>query len=100
MHTRALVLAIDAGGRSIISVHAKVTYDLLASGACTLAEEQSPFLNFGEDALDPAAPPELDVIPHKAATDLIIMASAHAPKGRPTSRMTASIEVGKVRRRF
>ena len=100
MHTRALMLAMDARGRAIISVHAKLTYDLLPSGECVLAEQQSPFLNHAGQRLDQNAPAELDVIPHKAATDLIVMASAHAPHGRPTTRMTASIECGRWRRRF
>jgi len=99
--TRALLLACDAAGRAIVSVHAKITYDLLPSGRCVLAERQSPFLNFGGgDELDENMPTEMDVIPHKAATDLIVMASAHAPRGRPTSRMTAAIQCGSMRRRF
>jgi hypothetical protein len=100
---RAYVLAGDATGRAIVSVHAKLTYRLLPSGACVLAEQQAPFLHLDDpqrDGLDPSAPPESDIIPHKAATDLIVMASAHAPRGARTTRMVASLTCGKIRRRF
>src|SRR4029079_280728 len=45
MQTRAFVLSADANGRAIVSVHVKLTYRLLPSGACALAEEQGPLLD-------------------------------------------------------
>jgi hypothetical protein len=103
---RAVLLAADANGRQIVSIHAKLTYKLLPSGACELAEDQTAFLNLEHDPAKPDTEddarffPESDIIPFKAATDLIVMASAHAPGGRPTARMTAGIECGPLRRDF
>lgn len=98
--TRAVLLAADAAGRRIVSIHAKLTYRLQLSGACVLADQQAAFLELGEDQGEETALPELDILPHKAATDLIIMASAHAPRGKRAARLTASIECGDVGRRM
>jgi hypothetical protein len=100
MLTSAVVLAADAIGRQIVSIHAKVTYRLLPSGACELAAEQAALLNVEGDRLAEGLPPESDVIPYKAATDLIVMASAHAPRGRPVARLSASIDCGELHRGF
>jgi len=103
---RAVLLASDANGRQIISVHAKITYRLLPSGACVRADEQSSFLNMDgapqaaeEDVPDDEMMPETDIIPHKAATDLIVMASAQPARGqRACTRLVASIACGGWRR--
>ncbi len=108
---QAYLLATDGTGRQIVSVHVKLTYRLLPTGQCQLAEPE-PFLNLrpppdADEADDPDADtdaeadfPESDIIPHKLATDLIVIASAHAPAGKPVRRMTASIECGAFKRRF
>ena len=98
--TRAVLLAADAAGRQIVSLHAKITYRLQLSGACVLAEEQASFLELGEDQGAQSALPELDILPSKAGTDLIIMASAYAPRGKRATRLTASVECGAVGRRM
>src|SRR5262245_18613 len=98
--TRAVLLAADANGRDIVSIHAKLTYKLLPSGECELSETQVPFLNMAGDDRDDRAPAELDVIPFKAGTDLIVMANAYAPRGRRIARMTASIACGEFSRHF
>jgi hypothetical protein len=101
---RGVILGADANRRQIISVHAKLTYRLLPSGACKLAEEQAPFLNLADDRLEERAPEDVllesDVIPHKAGTDLIVMASAQPPRGQKVARMLAGIECGTFRRQF
>lgn len=95
-------LGSDPDGNPVVSIHVKRTYVLPPSGVCVLAEEQQPFLN-GPDSVAaeeqdgaPAAelPPESDVLPFKRTTDLIVMASAHAPDPGRSTEMIASIEVG------
>ncbi|HEY0134347.1 MAG TPA: DUF2169 domain-containing protein [Nannocystis sp.] len=98
--TETVMLAADAQQRQIVSVHAKRTYRLLASGRCVPAEVQQPFLNMGGDEPEEGAPPELDIIPYKTTTDLIVMAEAHAPRGQTVTTMTASIELGKLKREY
>jgi len=106
MLDRAVMLAADANGRQIVSIHAKLTYRLLESGACELADDQAPFLNLEGDPSKPEEAdearffPESDIVPFKAATDLIVMASAQAPGGRKTARLLASLECGPLRRDF
>ena len=108
---QAVMLAADGKGNLIVSVHVKRTYQLLPTGECRVADEQAPFLS-GEPAEPPpdapagASPdgdnvfPELDIIPHKLATDLIVMASAHARAGKPTKRMIAGIDCGELQHRM
>jgi len=91
--TTTALLALDNEGRQIVSVHCKMTYVLLPNGTCKLADAQQPFL------LDNPDLPESDVLPMKTATDLLVLAHAHAPLIN-TADMTASIEVGSVRRNY
>jgi hypothetical protein len=86
----ALILAGDADGRQIVSLHAKRTYAFDARGVCVLAEDQVP-LYVPRD--EPRAPwhAEMDVIPCKRTTDVIVHASAH---GRGARRCLASVSVG------
>jgi hypothetical protein len=104
---QAMLLATDGKGRLIVSVHVKRTYQLLPTGECRLADEQAPFLT-GEprEPADGAAPdpddifPELDILPYKMTTDLIVMATAHARAGKPTKRMIAGIDCGELQYRM
>ncbi|MBZ5708401.1 DUF2169 family type VI secretion system accessory protein [Nannocystis pusilla] len=98
--TATFLLAADAERRQIVSVHVKRTYDLLPNGECVRAEIQQPFLNMVSNELEEGAPPELDIIPYKAATDLIVMATAHAPPGRKATQVVASLEFGDIRREY
>jgi len=84
--TQTAFLAVDHAGRQIVSVHAKLTYELKAWGECTRAEVQQPFVD--DPDLD-----ESDVIAFKNATDLIVLACAYAPSPRHT-QMTVGIEYG------
>jgi hypothetical protein len=86
----SLILAGDADGRQIVSLHAKRTYAFDAQGACVLAEEQVP-LYVPRD--EPRAPwhSEMDVVPLKRTTDVIVHASAYGGGAR---RCTASVAVG------
>ncbi len=84
-------LARDFEGRDIVSVHAKVTYAIAPDGRCLPSQKPQPFLG-EKNQLD-----ESDVVPFKTATDLIVMASAQAPKGAKFPEMLATIELGKQR---
>jgi hypothetical protein len=86
----SVILASDADGRQIVSLHAKRTYEIDARGACVLAEEQVPLYAPREA---PRAPwhSEMDVIPVKRTTDVIVHASAYGGGARGC---TASVEVG------
>jgi hypothetical protein len=96
--TEAVVLAADDQGRPIVSVHVKRTYDIREDGTCHTSEIQQPFLNSrledDDESQEDGIPPESDILPQKAATDLIVMASAVAPQGKRTTSLVASIEVG------
>jgi hypothetical protein len=102
--TEIALLAADAQGRPIVSIHVKRTYQLGPDGRCRLAPVQEPFLNsrLGDEGPDEETreddglPPETDIIPVKLDTDLIVMASAVAPRGG-VPKMTASIELGESR---
>jgi len=86
----AVVLAGDSDGRQIVSLHAKRTYAFDAAGICVLADEQVPLY---EPRDEPHAPwhSEMDLVPVKRTTDVIIHASAY---GGGSRRCTASVEVG------
>ena len=99
------MLAADGKGNLIVSVHVKRTYQLLPTGECRVADEQAPFLSGEPTELPGASPddnvfPELDIIPHKMATDLIVMASAYARAGKHTKRMIAGIDCGEFQHRM
>jgi hypothetical protein len=86
------LLAVDDEGRQIVSIHAKRTYRISSSGQCVLADVQRPFLVPDEDV------PESDILPTKAATDLIILGTTY---GRAGARvMTAGVDVGALALRY
>ncbi|HKQ70798.1 MAG TPA: DUF2169 domain-containing protein [Polyangiaceae bacterium] len=75
--TDTALLALDAQGRQIVSVHCKRTYRISPQGMCSIADEQQPLLGLENDPPEP--PRETDVTPVKTGTDLIFIASAHPP---------------------
>lgn len=89
--TDVALLASDARGRQIVSVHAKRTYTILPSGRCVPADRPVPFLipnpeAGGEEIRD------TDITPVKVGTDFILIASAHAR--RPGTRtLTARLAI-------
>jgi hypothetical protein len=86
---------MDAGGRQIVSIHAKITYLIAPDGTCRRADVQEPLLM---PSLDPDAEliRETDVTPIKTGTDLIVLASAHAPSPG-TREMAVRIGVNEAR---
>jgi hypothetical protein len=87
---QGVLLAYDVDGRQIVSIHAKETYAFDARGACVLAERQAPLY---VPRAEPSAPwhTEMDVIPPKGTTDLIVHALAYGAGARTC---VASIAVG------
>ncbi len=92
-------LAKDPDGDQIISVLAKRTYDLLGDGSLAPSEEQLDLV-IEEEYEDkenlpgtvPAA--ELDVMPYKMATDVVLTGKAHAPNGQKVKELKTAVIVG------
>jgi hypothetical protein len=98
--SNTFLLARDATGRQIVSIHVKRSYHLLSDGRCVPEAQQGPLLlsgssedeNFDEEAFN-----ETDIIPFKQNTDLIVIAHAW---GKGTRSIVAGISVGKHTRRY
>jgi len=93
-----LVMAPD--GQESLVVVAKGTFELpLDGGEARLAERQRPLLIAdaydGEPGLS-APCREMDFAPPKPFCDVLVSGSAHAPGGRPATRIEAGIRVGRV----
>lgn len=86
----SVILAGDADGRQVVSLHAKRTFAFDARGACVLADEQVPLY---VPRAEPRAPwhSEMDILPLKRTTDVIVHASGH---GNGARRSSASIAIG------
>lgn len=85
----AALLAADCDGRQIVSLHVKKTYAFDARGACRPADEQAPLFMPREEPLAPWHT-EMDILPVKRSTDIIVHAEAH---GRGARTCLASIAV-------
>ena len=93
--SKTYLLAADAEGRAMVSIHVKRCYRLRPGGALVRAEGEIPLLATVDD-------PELrfnetDVIPFKERTDIIVMAKAW---GKGQRSMEARIQVGKADVRY
>ena len=93
--TNTAVLAVDAEGRQIVSVHVKKTYAFDARGACSLADEQAPLFLPRQE---PVAPwhAETDIVPIKRTTDVIVHAHAYCSGGAPTCLASIAIAGRKI----
>mgnify|MGYP001240080151 CR=1 FL=1 len=92
---------IDKDGRVLWVVVVKATWDIGPGGALQLAEEQPPPVLVPEYAGEDGASSlrhETDLVPPKQATDVLVIGSAHAPHGRPTTEFTAGFEVAGLRK--
>ena len=82
-------------------VAVKASFDIQPGGKVELAEEQDPCLlapeYFGEPGKS-SVRYEADVVPPKPTTDILVEANAYAPRGRPTSSVPVTLEVGNVRK--
>ncbi len=91
--TSTFLLAKDAEGRQVVSLHAKRCYDLRPDGQIAVAEAQAPLLMRPLPPSEPGAPVfhETDIIPFKRTCDLILMAKAW---GRGATQIVAQIKIG------
>ena len=78
----------------------KTTFSI-ANGRAALTEpEPLQFDIYHDETLDPRLPPGSDFWITKAATDVVIQGSAHAPGGRPIPRLEVSARDGQVAKRI
>ena len=89
-----------------LTLVAKATLRLVPGGTCTLLEESLP-LTGDEPPLDPDGPGPSAPLTYasdlpiaKPMADVLVVGNAHAPGGKPTQQMTASVRVGSLSRRF
>ena len=75
---KSVLLAVGADGHQIVSLHFKQTFSFNARGVCSLADEEEQVPLFMPRP-DPRAPwhVELDVLPTKRSTDVIVHALAY-----------------------
>jgi hypothetical protein len=90
-------------GAPILSVLGKKTYTFANGKAAVEADQQEPILeadeywNNGKPQSHPVRV-ESDLVAFKPMTDVIILAKAHAPAGRPIKVLDVGVQVGAARR--
>lgn len=95
--------SIDERMRPIFSVLVKRTYDIEPSRKASRAERDRPLLETNEyrDLGDPETTTvqyESDLSPYKLMTDVVLIGTAYAPKGRAVSQMDCAVQVGRTRK--
>lgn len=105
-HTRlsaALTFAFDHDAAEVLCVAVKGTFTLPVDGdVVRLADEQAPLLYGDEywgDPSDSSIRYPADLIPGKAATDVLLTGTARSPTVTPVQRLEASVRVGPVFKR-
>jgi hypothetical protein len=91
----------DKTGAHLWLVAVKATFDLGVDGRVTVADEQTPAGLAPEYFGDPSASSirdEADVVPPKPTTDVVVEASAHAPKGRAVNRVEVTLRAGALQK--
>ncbi|MFW6244386.1 MAG: DUF2169 family type VI secretion system accessory protein [Fibrobacterota bacterium] len=94
----AFVPGYDQEGLPILSVLAKITFDI-AQGGVSLSEQQIPLVNSDVYA-DPAAPQfsevhaESDLVACKLFTDCVVTGSVYPPRGKKAYQLDCSVKVG------
>lgn len=90
--------SLDQHDHGFTTVVARLRYDLnVQTGQLTLCEEQGELMEedsyFGEEGRS-SVRFESDLAPYKPRMDLVINATAWAPKDKPAKSFTAGIQVG------
>ncbi len=89
----------DKDGRQFCVVVVKGSFQPTFSGSAELCSEQQPMtysdIFFG-DPEKASIQYESDFAPEKPRADLLINGVAHAPGGKPTTRMTVGVEAGSI----
>ena len=84
-------------------VAVRATFDMAPDGRPTLAEEQLPPVMAPEYFGEPGKSSiryDSDLLAPKPGTDVLLVANAHAPGGRPAPTVTVSLRVGRVRKQL
>ena len=88
-------------GAYILGVLVKRTFQIVPGGVCTRAEEDSALVPgdmYWDDPMNSSVRYESDFVPFKVATDVVLNGTAYAPRGRPTTSCTVSLQVGERRK--
>lgn len=100
-------MGMEPSGRELLVVVIKGTFRLPLSGEpmgrFSLADEQLPLVMADTFSGEPgfSAPVyETDFAPRKHACDILLLGSAHAPQGRPSSGVAVGIRIGRWEKRF
>lgn len=92
---------VDKDGRTHWIVVVKSTFDIRADGSLILSDDPVPPLlapvYFGVDGAS-SLRYEADVGGPKAATDVVINGTAHAPGGGPTTELHVAVHLGRLRK--
>jgi len=94
-------MGLEPSGRELLVVVIKGTFRLPLpgepAGHFALADEQRPLVMADTFTGEPgfSAPAhEVDFAPRKPACDILLLGSAHAPQGRPATRVDVGLRVG------
>lgn len=100
----AWTMGFQRDGRELLVIMVKGTYELPVSGEETsLADEQMPLVEADQFSGEPglSAPTrETDFAHRKNLCDVVLLGSAHAPNGRPTTRAPVALRVGSITKQF
>jgi hypothetical protein len=93
----------DANGESLFSVLVKRTYDIVTGQPCRRADRDLPFVETDQyyDSGDPewaTVQYESDLVPFKQATDVVLIAKAHAPQAKPVTHLDVAVEIENLRK--
>jgi len=99
-------MGFEPDGREMLIVVVKATYSIPANGAQgdpSLADEQQPLVEADRFSGEPgfSAPlHETDFAHRKPACDVLLLGSAHAPRGRPVERLPVGLKLGSLQKQF
>lgn len=97
-------MGMEPSGRELLVVVVKGTFRLPKSGEhVRLHDEQLPLIMADTFTGQPgfSAPAyEVDFAPRKHRCDILLLGSAHAPHGRPTTRVPVGLRIGNWRKTF
>jgi hypothetical protein len=80
-------------------VAVRATFDITPGGRCILADEQPPPVLMPEYFGEPGRSSlryDSDLLAAKPGTDVLLIAHAHAPHGRPTPTVPVSLRIGEL----
>jgi hypothetical protein len=79
----------------------KATFDVIAGGSVVLSENQVDPLPLAEYRGEPGSSSlayDADLVPMKPTTDVVLNATAYAPRGRASTDFLVSVRVGPIRK--